>query len=918
VGSDATFSEFADEAPLMESKKTRLLRLVAESCDEREDATVPPEILSKLRETLTPSELMYWRNAVLKAADIAQGKGAVPDIQHTIVEIRGNLPPGAYPPKMLADLAVFAILIYGPHALHRRAKLENDPRIKAKLYEQAVEISKERIALAKSLRRGTVAVHAYDTLASHLVNYSLALDQIGRLDDALTGCKRAVSLFRRIGRKDGIAAGLSNLGLILDRKGKLQESLTASQDALALSEELGNKDLAAKTLVNKSLTLRKLGRIDESMQDLIQAREIALEIGSKERECGAVLNLAIIYGELGKYEEAVEYNREALDLNRRFIHDPRREAYCLGNMAGFLHEAMRFDECTRYHEQALELKNSIGDKIGVAREYHNMASCAAQRGEDDRALGLLEAAAKINVQHRVPAETAKNYSAIAQIQANRGRFGDAMVAANLAVDYSRQARSVTAPLILAIRGVLSINAGELASGSRDLRLGQQGLEQIVSKIALEDWRISYRGSFLHLFEMLCEANLSRGRLVEAFNAIEEAKSRELVDFFARRPGASVTMHVTRNVVKALGDTVLRKESTLVEFAHLRHGRLVAFILTPDMELQSVDQLTSAARIDRLMDLANDMAVKNTSGVRMEERDLLAWCGEVYELLFGGSLESSIGKTDHLIIIPHKLLHSIPFEILYDGTNHLGIKYSLARSLSTGVLLATLQMVSSHELSSVHFGNPNQGEADNGRDLSLEKAEREAEKCRDMVQSSGGTAALYTQREASKPAFLREFLNNEHDLIHFAGHSSFDGLAPSRSFLLFSGNNKLTAEEICQLQARNHPIVILSSCQSGLTSGGNPRYLTGDEYFGLLRGLVHSGSPTQVLSNWTVSDTSAADMVTGALQEMLLGNDVATAVRLARIHVLDLAKKGEYGDQPPAYQWGSFMVHGDPSRRLFSS
>ena len=62
-------------------------------------------------------------------------------------------------------------------------------RIRVRLYERAVEISKERIAFARSLRQGAVAAHAYDMLASCLTNYSLALDRIGRLDDALKECK---------------------------------------------------------------------------------------------------------------------------------------------------------------------------------------------------------------------------------------------------------------------------------------------------------------------------------------------------------------------------------------------------------------------------------------------------------------------------------------------------------------------------------------------------------------------------------------------------------------------------------------------------------------------------------------------------------------------------------------------------------
>ena len=57
--------------------------------------------------------------------------------------------------------------------------------------------------------------------------------------------------------------------------------------------------------------------------------------------------------------------------------------------------------------------------------------------------------------------------------------------------------------------------------------------------------------------------------------------------------------------------------------------------------------------------------------------------ELYSALIPQGIEKILKSRDveHLIIVPHKSLHWVPFEALHDGEDYWGLKYAVSTSFS---------------------------------------------------------------------------------------------------------------------------------------------------------------------------------------------------------------------------------------------
>ena len=161
-------------------------------------------------------------------------------------------------------------------------------------------------------------------------------------------------------------------------------------------------------------------------------------------------------------------------------------------------------------------------------------------------------------------------------------------------------------------------------------------------------------------------------------------------------------------------------------------------------------------------------------------------------------------------------------------------------------------------------------------------------------------------QAPKSAVLQR-LPSAH-IVHFATHGILDdvqgfnssiALAPNPSVqgkkVNQGDNGLLTASEILDLKL-NAELVVLSACDTGRGR------ITGDGVIGLSRSLISAGTPSIVVSLWSISDDSTAFLMTQFYQNLLQNLDKATALRNAM-----LATKQKYGSPS---QWAAFTLIGE--------
>jgi CHAT domain-containing protein len=177
---------------------------------------------------------------------------------------------------------------------------------------------------------------------------------------------------------------------------------------------------------------------------------------------------------------------------------------------------------------------------------------------------------------------------------------------------------------------------------------------------------------------------------------------------------------------------------------------------------------------------------------------------------------------------------------------------------------------------------------------LPGAKREAETIAPLLN----TKAL-TGNEANKAAVLARLPGAK--IVHLATHGLFDDFQGLQSAVALaptsSDNGLLTAEEILNLKL-NADLVVLSACNTGRGR------ITGDGVIGLSRSLFIAGTPSVMVSLWSVPDAPTASLMsefyTNLYQKKL---DKAQALRQAMLKMME-----KYRNNPRA--WAAFTLIGE--------
>jgi tetratricopeptide (TPR) repeat protein len=256
-------------------------------------------------------------------------------------------------------------------------------------------------------------------------------------------------------------------------------------------------------------------------------------------------------------------------------------------------------------------------------------------------------------------------------------------------------------------------------------------------------------------------------------------------------------------------------------------------------------------------------------------------GEIYQELIAplaGLLASIRGSPRRLAIVPHGLLHQIPFHALFDGGRYLIDDYEIVYAPSTTALVrcATRLPQSSRALI-VGVDDP----------LIPMVAQEVAAIGRHLPRARLLTAEAATVRAVREQARACA-------VLHLACHGLFRSDNPSFSSLRL-GDGWLTAAEIAQLDLRG-ALVALSACDSG-----RGRVYDGDEVIGLARAFLVAGARTLLCSLWLVQDVSTAALMERWYAELASGHGPAAALRQAQLAVREQFRH--------PYYWAPFFVVG---------
>ncbi|MBI3954139.1 MAG: CHAT domain-containing protein [Chloroflexi bacterium] len=236
-------------------------------------------------------------------------------------------------------------------------------------------------------------------------------------------------------------------------------------------------------------------------------------------------------------------------------------------------------------------------------------------------------------------------------------------------------------------------------------------------------------------------------------------------------------------------------------------------------------------------------------------------------------------TRRVVVVPTGLLYYVPFHALWDGAHYLVEGHEVSYAPSASVLAFCLGKGQERWERALVLAPD---------DAQLPHIRREAEAVARLfpqAESAVGPRATTALFKASAPLT---------DVIHIASHGVFRGDNPLFSTIKL-GDGWLSVGDVYGLNLQSS-LVTLSACDTGVN-----HVAPGDELLGLARGFIYAGTPSLLVSLWTVNDEATADLMELFYKRLRAGATRGAALREAQLHTM--------AHRPHPYYWAPFVLVG---------
>jgi hypothetical protein len=377
---------------------------------------------------------------------------------------------------------------------------------------------------------------------------------------------------------------------------------------------------------------------------------------------------------------------------------------------------------------------------------------------------------------------------------------------------------------------------------------------------------------------------SSGEHVDRLQAMARDREKELVHLVrdTPAPGAaagnmSVVPAFTVEAIRA----ALGPDTVLVEYFYARDQLLTAVVSERVLE---VLPLCSRSCVEPLVRLLQFQFSKFGLGAEYAElfrstmlQTAITHLRCLYDVLVAPIRRHLLGK--HVVFVPHENLHHVPLHALFDGTRYLIDAYTMSYAPSASIYALCRRQQANSSGASLILGVP-----DALAPLIGEEAA--------VVAATLPESELFLGSDATQRV-LRE-RGPASRVIHIATHGRFRADNPMFSAIRL-GDGYLTLYDLNRFRLPVE-LVTLSGCSTGVNVVAK-----GDELLGLVRGLLHAGAKSLLLSLWDVQDRSTTELMKWFYTRFRADGNAASALQCAMQELRD--------KQPHPYFWAPFVLIG---------
>lgn len=340
-----------------------------------------------------------------------------------------------------------------------------------------------------------------------------------------------------------------------------------------------------------------------------------------------------------------------------------------------------------------------------------------------------------------------------------------------------------------------------------------------------------------------------------------------------------------------------------------------FIVRADFEEPQVVEIK--APLDEIRQYVADHFGTTEAGSKVRDLDLDEW-----QVRFGSFVEPILSWTeegDVVWLVPHDVLHYVPLHALKVDGRYLIERNPVCYTPSASVMKYCHAKRKGRRERALIM-------ADSRNDLPLLHAREQALAIQQLFEPH---VEVYFNGTATKTLLKKRLdaAKEDIDIIHLACHGRFDRYQALNSGIMLAPQNgdavvpeqtgepgvdqpekrnpDLTAEEIFGIEM-HADLVTLSACESGV----NDRR-PGDELIGLTRALIYAGTPSVVVSLWSVDEISTSIMMRTFYQTLKEDTNKAEALQKAQVDLMRMKIKDviTYCEQAKARMAGDEALKG---------
>ncbi|WP_333143522.1 CHAT domain-containing tetratricopeptide repeat protein [Microcoleus sp. B13-B6] len=690
------------------------------------------------------------------------------------------------------------------------------------------------------------------------------------------------------------------------RIAQFEAALNFFQQALKIYQEIGDRFGEAQALGNSAITYKKLGKYARSLEDLGKVLEIMRSIPNREGEAMALRQLGLLHRALGNYEQSLNLLEQQLELVRS-LGNQKLVWEALNDLGLVYFDLSQYEKAAEAWEEQLRITKSLGNDEGTQFALSNLGMLEATRRNYQKAIEYYEQASEISVARGGLKGSID--PGLGLVYLEMGNYEKAIKAMRQYVA-STQASGVPSEQAVALNnlGAALMATGKLVEASEVL-LSSIKLQESL-RIGLDDTnKVSLFETQGNPYRNLQQVLVTLNKSDAALEIAERGRARAFIELLAKnfylQPGVENNINFLN--IYELKQIAKEQKAFVVEYSIIPEDKkLFIWVVKPTGEaVFRKSDLKSLVQNTTLQDFIKNSLEHIVKDIISSELQ------QLHQLLIEPIADLLPNDPEsHVIFVPQGPLFLVPFPALQDSAGkYLIEKHTIRTAPSIQVLDLTRkqrQQLSGSAKDALVVGNPQPmpkvplllgGPAEELPDLP--DAGREASEIASLLNAKPLTGA-----SATKTAVMSQL--GQARIIHLATHGLLDDLRGLGSAIALapsgSDSGLLTAAEILDLErtqgkSLSAELVVLSACNTG--SGR----ITGDGVIGLSRSLISAGTPSIIVSLWSVPDAPTGFLMAEFYRQWKKNPaDKAKALRSAML----VAKQ----THPLPKDWAAFTLIGE--------